>query len=97
MTAIPEGFMRVETYDRNDDGSVTVYAHDSNGDPIVQTFPAGTELTILKPPTREQRIEAHYRAMVAGCFPAPSPVQSAIAAALAHRLVEIEDEQRGES
>lgn len=44
----------------------------------------------LPPQTREERVEGWYR-VLAGQFPGPN--RSAIAAILAHRLVEIEDRE----
>lgn len=44
----PKGFATVETYDVNADDSVTIYARDYNGDPIVKTYPAGEVITVIR-------------------------------------------------
>lgn len=43
----------------------------------------------LGPETRDQRIRGHYLAL-AGSY--PGPIRSVIAAMLAHRIVDLEDE-----
>jgi hypothetical protein len=40
--------MAVENVDHNADGSITVYARDCNGDPIVKTYAPGTVVTRLR-------------------------------------------------
>jgi hypothetical protein len=44
----PQGFVTVEAYDNHDDGSVTIYGRDCNGDPVVKTFPAGSVVTVMR-------------------------------------------------
>jgi len=46
--AIPPGFCAVENVEHNPDGSVTVLGRDHAGDPVIHTFPAGSEVTIIK-------------------------------------------------
>lgn len=48
MSNVPPGFAHVEAYDRNPDGSVTIYCHDHNGDPLVKTLPAGSLITVIR-------------------------------------------------
>lgn len=45
---------------------------------------------LLPPLTREQRIQAYYLSM-AGTYPGPN--RAALAAILAHRMVELEDRE----
>lgn len=44
----PAGFAAVENVDHNADGSITVYARDHQGDPYITTYPAGTQVTVLR-------------------------------------------------
>lgn len=44
----PPGFATVETYDNHNDGSVTIYGRDHNGNPVVKTFPAGSVVTVMR-------------------------------------------------
>jgi hypothetical protein len=48
MNTPPPGFMVIENIDHNDDGSVTVYASDFNGQPIVKTYAADETITIIR-------------------------------------------------
>lgn len=48
MTNPPPGFCAVENHTRNDDGSVTVFGRDHNGEPTMHTFPAGTVITFMR-------------------------------------------------
>lgn len=48
MTNIPPSFMAVENVTDNVDGSVSVFGRDHNGGPIMQTFPAGAVVAVIK-------------------------------------------------
>lgn len=50
--SIPDGFMAVEHVTHNEDDSVTVLGHDRNGDPVIQTFPAQSVVTVYRPDAR---------------------------------------------